>query len=234
MKRVLLISLLLYSLFPFLLFSQNRDRVSIHQETSVLAKGSKSIYKSDIYYNILNDNLLVHHLYPAEFIKISNRLGEAKLYFPSTNTVRIQQSAALSSTNDLLYYFVHNRISDLGLVKEGFKLVSSTTENTRNITVWQAPESLKLVYQVRLIFENLLPVYAEYTDIKGFILKKIYYGRYADFTTFNLPLRITEISYEGSRDSVIRLSQFSQIKTGDFKDETYFEFKIPENASISK
>jgi hypothetical protein len=49
-----------------------------------------------------------------------------------------------------------------------------------------------------------------------------------------LPLRITEISFESKTDSTIRLSVFSNVRTKDFPDNNYFNYKIPEDAKISK
>lgn len=222
------------SLSQISLLAQNKDRVSVSQETQILTRGSKSIFKCDIYYNKEKDVVVTHHFYPAEFIKMSNRLGEIKIYFPGTNTVTIQQSQTLSTTNDLLYYFVNNKLTDLGLSKEGFKLVNTTREEGMMITTWQAPVSLKVINQIKIVFKEMLPVYAEYVDLGGDIKKKIYYSRYSDFKTFSMPLRVTEISFENKIDSTIRLTVFSNVRTTGFPDDNYFSFKIPDDAKITK
>jgi hypothetical protein len=229
----------LFAVFVFLFFqaslqSQDRDRVSVTQETQVLSGGTKSIFKCDIYYNKEKDVVVTHHFYPAEFIKMSNRLGELKIYFPETNTVSVSQSQTLSTTNELLYYFINNKVADLGLTREGFKLISSIREGDLMITRWQAPASLKIVNQVKIVFKNMLPVYAEYAGLDGHIMKKIYYSRYNSYESFSLPLRITEISFESRSDSTIRLSVFSNVRTAGFPDNNYFNFQIPDNAKIAK
>jgi hypothetical protein len=216
------------------LLCQTGDRVSVTQEIQVLSKGSKSIFKCDIYYNKEKDAIVTHHYYPVEFIKMSNRLGESKIYFPSTNSITIQQSQSLSTTNELLYYFVNNRISDLGLLKEGFKLVRTSHEEDMMVTLWQAPPTLKMINQIKIVFKEMLPIYAEYISTTGEIMKKIYYSRYSDFKTFMLPMRITEISFENKNDSTIKRSVFSNVRTSDFPDNNYFDFKIPDDAKISK
>lgn len=218
----------------FRLLSQNKDCVSVSQETGVLSKGSKSIFKCDIYYNKEKDAVITHHYYPAEFVKMSNRFGEMKIYFPETNSVTIQQNQSLSTTNELLYYFINNKLTDLGLSKEGFKLINTTREEGMMVTTWQAPVSLKVINQIKIVFKEMLPIYAEYLGMDGVIKKKIYYSRYADFKTFRMPLRITEISFESKTDSTIRLSVFSNVRTTDFPDGNYFNFKIPDDAKISK
>jgi len=53
-------------------------------------------------------------------------------------------------------------------------------------------------------------------------------------TLVRMPLRITEISFDSKTDSTIRLSVFSNILTVDFPADTYFNFKIPEDAKITK
>ena len=212
------------------LFSQYKDCVSVSQETQVLTGGSKSVFRCDIFYNKEKDAIVTHHYYPVEFVKMSNRLGEMKIYFPETNKVTIEQNQSLSTTNELLYYFINNKLSDLGLSKEGFKLANTAREEGMVVTYWQAPASLKTINMIKIVFKDILPIYAEYRGSDGKILKKIYYSKYADFQSFRIPLRITEISFDDKKDSTIRLSVFSNVRTKEFPDNNYFNFKIPEDA----
>jgi hypothetical protein len=216
------------------LLAQTKDCVSVTQVTQTLQKGSKSIFKCDIYYNKEMDAVVTHHYYPAEFVKISNRSGELKIYFPATNTVTVQQNQSYSTTNELLYYFVNNKATDLGLAKEGFKLIKTGSEEGLMVTTWQAPVTLKVINKIKIVFKDMLPVYAEYQAPSGTIMKKIYYSNYTDFRTFRMPLRITEISFESKADSTIRLSVFSNVRTKDFPENNYFNFIIPDDAKISK
>jgi hypothetical protein len=214
--------------------AQTKDCVSVTQETQTLQKGLKSIFKCDIYYNKEKDAVVTHHNYPAEFVKMSNRSGEMKIYFPATNTVTVQQNESYSTTNELLYYFVNNKTTDLGLAKEGFKLINTGTEEGLMVTIWQAPGSLKAINKIKIVFKDMLPVYAEYIALNGTIMKKIFYSNYTDLQTFRMPLRITEISFETKTDSTIRLSVFSDVRTKDFPENNYFNFQIPDDAKISK
>ena len=213
---------------------QDRNRISLSQETQVLSKGKKSIFRADIYYDREKETMVVHHTYPSEFVKISNRLGETSIWFPATNTVSLRQSESLSTSNDLIYYFVNNLMNDLGLSKEGFSLVSSTVEEGKTITLWKSPPGLKAVSTIKMVFSSMQPLYSEYVDRKGFVVKKIFYSRYSDMGFFSLPLRITEISFDNKQDSTIRLSVFSNIKTQNNTEGGYFNFKIPENATIAR
>jgi hypothetical protein len=233
-KLQILIYILIFFLPQSGLLAQYSNCVSVSQEIQVLNKGSKSIFKCDIYYNKENDAVVTHHYYPAEFVKMSNRFGEMKIYFPETNSVTIQQDQTFATTNELLYYFVNNKLTDLGLAKEGFKLITTTRENEMIVTIWQAPVSLKIISQIKIVYKDMLPIYAEYLGMNGLISKKIYYSKYSDFKTFRIPLRITEISFESKIDSTIRLSVFSNVRTADFPDDNYFNFKIPDDAKITK
>jgi len=233
MYKSRLFAVIILTLVPdCFLFSQYKDCVSVSQETQVLTKGTKSIFRCDIFYNKEKDAIVTHHYYPVEFIKMANRLGETKIYFPGTNTITIEQNQSLSTTNELLYYFINNKVSDLGLSKEGFKLVNTTREEGLVVTYWQAPASLKVVNMIKIVFKEVLPIYAEYLGSDKKILKKIYYSRYTDYESFRIPLRITEISFDSKTDSTIRLSVFSDVRTKEFPDNNYFNFIIPENAKI--
>lgn len=216
------------------LHAQSGNRVSVSQEIQVLDNGSKSIFKCDIYYNKEKDAVVTHHTYPAEFIKMSNRFGEMKIYFPETNSVTVQQGQSFATTNELLYYFVNNKLTDMGLVSEGFKLISTTREEDMIVTIWQSPLSLKAITQIKVVYKNMLPIYAEYIAKNGLITRKIYYSQYSDFKAFRLPLRITEISFVSKTDSTIRLSVFSNVRTTDLQDDKYFNFKIPDDAKITE
>lgn len=233
-KYFLFVFIVVFFIPQFRLLSQFKDCVSISQETQVLIKGSKSIFKCDIYYSKEKDAVVTHYYYPSEFIKMSNRFGEMKIYFPETNSVSVQQNMMFSTTNELLYYFINNNVSDLGLSKEGFTLVNSSREEGMMVTTWLAPSTLPGIYQVKIVFKEMLPIFAEYSDKKGDILKKLYYSKYTDYKAFRLPLRITEISFHSKTDSTISLSVFSNVRTDEFPENNYFNFKIPDDAKITK
>lgn len=235
MPKLRVILLLASFLFPQAkLFSQGKGLVSVNQETQVLSKGAKSVFKCDIYYNSEKDAIVTHHFYPVEFVKMSNRYGEMKIYFPETNSVSIQQDENLASTNELLYYFINNKLSDLGLSQDGFKLADTRREDDKAVTIWQAPTTFPGLKEIKIVYKDMLPVYAEYLGPGGEIIKKVYYGKYSNFSAFTMPLRITEISFESKTDSTISLSVFSNVRLKDFPDKDYFNFKIPDDAKLIK
>jgi len=217
-----------------IIVSSQPNYISLKQETQSLTKGIKNTYRYQIYYDREKEIITKYHTYPNRFITISNQLGETKIYFPDQNKVSIQQNQAYSISNELIFYFINNQISDLGLVKEGFKLINSINNEELIETLWQAPQSLKIISQVKVVYKDMAPIYAEYQRTNGSISKKIYYSRYQDFNYFRLPMRITEISYESELDSTIRLSEFSDVKVTRTADDPLFNYKIPDNAQLSE
>jgi hypothetical protein len=161
---------------------------------------------------------------------VVNSLGEIKNYYPGTNEVDYKQVSELSSKRNLIYYFANNLTEELGLAADGFSLSSSAYENQYYVTYWKAPSILKGIESVKMVYDNGLPIYSEYLANKKKAIKKTYYTNYKDFRQFRLPLKIIEINYLPSGDSVINRTQFSNIKITSSADNQYFNFKIPENA----
>jgi hypothetical protein len=136
----------------------------------------------------------------------------------------------MSSKRNLIYYFANNLTDHLGLADEGFSLISNTFEDRYYVTLWKAPSILGGIETVKMVFDNGFPIYSEYKANKEKILKKIYYLSYNDFARFRLPSKIIEISYLPKGDSIISRTAFSDVKVSSTADNSYFNFKIPEDA----
>ena len=166
---------------------------------------------------------------------VSNALGEIKTYYPKSNEVAYRQVGELSSKRNLIYYFANNLTDNLGLIDEGFTLESNTFEDNYYVTTWKSPSVLTGIKSVKMVFENGAPVYSEYKAIDEKILKKTYYTNYTNFQRFRLPMKIIEISYKSAKDSIMSRTEFSNVKVLSSADNSYFDFKIPEDAkSIAK
>jgi hypothetical protein len=222
---------LLIFLIPCIsLNAQPGSYISLKQHTEVLENSKKISNDVDIFFDN-NKKIITKHYYSStEFVMVTNTLGEIKTYYPATNEVGYKQISELSSKRNLIYYFANNLTDHLGLADEGFNLSSNTYENQFYVTLWKAPSILKGIETVKMVFEKGLPVYSEYLTNKKKILKKIYYTNYKDFTQFRLPLKIIEISYMPSGDSIINRTLFSEVKVSSSADGKYFNFKIPDNA----
>lgn len=210
------------------------QRISVHKKSQILKDEKKQTVEADCYYSAEKGIFIAHYFDPKEFIKITNREGELKIYFPDDNKVSIKQDFYFSSENELLHYFVNNLIDDLGLKKEGFSMTGSRYDEGYMITTWSAPQSVKAISKVEIVFEDMIPIYAAYFGKNGTILRKIYYSNYYKGKRFFLPRRITEITYVSENDSTIRRTLYSNIKKNDAVDPYYLNYEIPEDARIAK
>lgn len=210
--------------------AQQGSYISLKQKSEILENKKKISNEVDLFFD--NNKKTITKLYHSstEFVMVINALGEIKTYYPAINEVSYKQITELSSKRNLIYYFANNMTDNLGLVDEGFSLTSNTYENQFYVTLWKSPTFLKGIETVKMVFDNGLPVYSEYQANKNKILKKIYYTNYKDFTQFRLPLKIIEISYMPSGDSIVNRTIFSDVKISTSADSKYFNFKIPDNA----
>lgn len=210
--------------------AQTGSYISLKQSTDVVENGKKITNEVDLFFD--NNKLILTKYYHAQkdFIMISNSLGEIKTYYPTTNEVSYNQVKELSSKRNLIYYFANNLTDNMGLSEEGFTLMKSTFENQYDVTIWNAPLTLKGIGTVKIVFGNRLPVYSEYQSNKNKVLKKIFYTNYKDFSSFRLPQKIIEISYLPTGDSIVTRTVFSNVKVSPTADNEYFNFKIPEYA----
>jgi outer membrane lipoprotein-sorting protein len=197
----------------------------IYKKGSLFTAESASLYKGQI------GEIITHYFTPKDFYKKINSKGEITIYTPEDNTVTFMQNSQYSSSTELLYFFVNNLTQDMGLKNEGFTQTGTRREDNYLITTWQSPPGMRLVSSVELVSENFLPIFAQYIDSKGKVLKKIYYYNYYNGPRFFLPQKITEITYVAEGDSTVRRTTFSDIKTGFNADENLFDFKIPEDAT---
>ena len=230
MKRYALLFFFFW-LFPFnLIMAQNGQYISFKQKTELLENQKKSSSILDVYYDH-NKNTITKYIHsPEEMILVTNQLGEIKIYYPTTNQVAYKQSDELSSSKNFIYYFSNNLTDDLGLENEGFNLMSRDYDSNYMVTIWKAPAELKLIDQVKMVYEGANPIYAEYTNLKGEILKKIYYSHYTDFYSFRMPLRITEVAFRSDGDSTLNRTIISDVKVSTLPENDYFNFKIPDDA----
>jgi hypothetical protein len=227
-KQILLLLPIL--LLCFSSYAQADRFISVKQKTEVVANKNKLTTEIDLFLD--NNKKIITKYYHSspEFIMVVNSLGEIKTYYPEKNQVDFKQISGLSSKRNLIYYFVNNLTDHLGLADEGFNLESTAFEDQYYVTNWKPPSVLSELDNVKMVFEDGFPVYSEYVINKKKILKKIYYTNYKDFKSFRLPMKIIEISYKPSGDSIISRTVFSDVNVSSVAGNSYFNFKIPENA----
>lgn len=228
--KIFVIALLVSLFLSISLVAQQGNYISLKQRTEILENKKKISNEVDLYFDKNKQMLSKYYHTTPEFIMVVNSFGEIKNYYPGINEVDYKQISELSSKRNLIYYFSNNLTEHLGLADDGFILSSSTYENQYYVTFWKAPSILKGIETVKMVYDNGLPIYSEYLANKKKILKKVYYTNYKDFSQFRLPLKIIEISYLPSGDSIVNRTQFSDVKVSVTADDKYFNFKIPEDA----
>ncbi len=213
-----------------LLQAQSGNYISVNQRTEILENRNKITNEIDLFLDNDKQTITKYYHSSPDYIMVVNALGEIKTYYPASNEVDYKQISEMASKRNLIYYFANNLTDQLGLVDEGFNLVSNTFEEQYYVTLWKAPSILKGIETVKMVFDNGLPVYSEYKANKEKILRKIYYINYKDFVQFRLPSKIIEISYLPKGDSIISRTVFSDVNISSTPDNSYFNFKIPEDA----
>lgn len=176
-------------------------------------------------------SMITHYTYPTDYIYITNKVGEAKVYYPDKNEVYMKTDRMFASESSILYIFLNNKIHDLGLTDVGFKIKDTRVEDGLTITTWSPPvELIEQIGKVELVHENFIPIYIAYYTKKQSLLKKTYYYDYSNYRQFSIPLKITEFNYMANGDSVITKINFSGLKFDSQATGPYFNYKIPDDA----
>ncbi len=213
----------------------NPAKVAMKMEAKTLSKGKSLVINAEVYYQYDKGMLLTRYLSPLDYIFITNQKGEAKLYYPKSNEVYLKQSAEYDSEKSLLYFFLSNKLGDLGLKDLGFVITDTRFEEHLVVTTWFPPNELINLYsKVELVHENYRPIYIAYFDGKGKVMRKIFYYEYTSFPQFSMPCKVVEYDYLPQGDSVISKLTYSDIKVGDKAKSSYFDFKIPVNAKVKQ
>jgi|GEM_PF-798788 len=216
--------------------SNAQNEVFLKMESSTLDEGKKVIIKSDIIFLLESQEMISHFTYPKEYYITSNGFGEAQMYEPATNSLLIQYGDHLKVSSSLIYSFLSNDVSDLGLSKMGFQLSNSFYENQFLVTKWIPPSNaLTYLSEVKLVFEESnLPVYCEYVNADKIVDTKIYFSDYQKITNSSFPKRVTTIKFTGEtlQDSTINRVLFSSFNSENDDFAKLKQFKIPEDAVL--
>ncbi|GAF05898.1 hypothetical protein [Saccharicrinis fermentans] len=223
---------IVFIIFCDLTIGQNyNNQISVDVKYQALKKGKLFTIENTTFYDGRKEDVICYYHTPTEFYKSINAKGEITIYMPRENTVSFTHNSHYSSKNELIYYFVSNKTEDLGLRNEGFTIKDSKYEGNNLIVTWESPVTITTVKEVDIVYENMVPIYSEYRDIKDKVIKKTYYYEYYLGSFFSLPQKITEISYTSENDSVIKRTSISNIKLGSAVDERKFKFDIPADAT---
>lgn len=217
------------------LYAQNNKRLCMHMKSQTLQKGRVLTTEADQYFLFPEGKIISFFHLPEEYVFISNTLGEAKIYRPSQNQVVLQSNELFTTKNNSLYFFLTNQVFDLGLKSLGLEVYDSQSDGDLLITRWQAPaHMINQVDKIEMVHENLLPIFSSYKNTEGETTLKVYFEDFSVIEGSQVPNRITEIIFLPDGDSIIKRTDFSQIRSGSGCDQEKFNFSIPEDAVISK
>ncbi|BAV04259.1 hypothetical protein FLA_0240 [Filimonas lacunae] len=210
------------------------DRIYAELETRQL-KGDKYVtFKGEICYDG-NGDMTMHYSHPRNYVLLSNKTGEVKMYDPGANTVALTQSTLFSSHTSQFYYFCAGKMADMGLSELGYVQEKVYAEKDLIISLWKpkAPDKKKQVQQVKLVHQNGNPIYMHYQNGAGAIIRKVYYYAFTTLEDMSFPSTTTEIAYEG-KDSAVTKTVYRNFKLNQQANSPYFTYKIPANAKIQR
>ena len=222
--------------FMFLLvisfrYPQHIERVYARLESRQVQKGKSITIKSEICYD-QNGDIISHFISPAEYLIISNKVGEIKLYDPTKNTIMIRQNSIFSSQTSQLYYFLNGKTDDMGLNELGFVPTKTYPESNVIVTEWKrkTADLKSSVQKVKLVSQQQHPIYMDYRNKDNRIIRKIYYSAYRKLNQFDFPAISTEIIYNDKSDSTVTRTVYSDFAINEQAVSPYFGFKIPASA----
>lgn len=223
--------LIFFSLSVFVYSQEKALKSSLLVET--LLQGKKMTFTSEVHYSPVNGRLIQHFLSPKEYYIISNSKGEAQIYTPDSNKVTLKSGEVMNSEKSIFGIFMGSSKRDLGLTDLGYGITNVRYENQYEVSEWRKVYDTETspVDKIELVHENFLPVYMAYFNKDGKALKKVYYYNFNTYSNFNIPSKITEITYINDADSVVSRTTISNLKFIDLND-TDLNFTIPENAKI--
>lgn len=223
--------LLILSGFTFI---QSNKYVSIKMKSNILMKGTVVNTDADLYYNYTTGKLVTYFNKPLKYTMISNSKGEAKIYFPEKNEVIVNRDDAFNSDYSLIYFFLANKTSDLGLKDMGFTLSNTSFKDGHMITNWVASTSgTSGVEKVELVHKNFQPIYIEYITKDDKTLQKVFYYDYKPVGSIKFPMKVVEFNYLSDGDSAITKTTYSDIVFGiNDLNKSKYDFEVPTNAKV--
>lgn len=210
------------------------QRVSASLVSRQIENGNSTSLKGAIYYTA-NGNMVSHFTFPKEYMVITNNKGETRIYDPAKNTVFQFQNFLFSSSSTPFFYFFSGKTGDMGLLHAGYRLIDTKFDHNLVITVWQNTSSNDKdgIATVKLVHDKNRPIYMDYKNSTGDIIRKVYYYNYISLNGVEFPETFTEIVYQG-KDSILSKTAYSEVKINNLANSKFFGFRIPQNAKLEK
>ncbi|HAA19346.1 MAG TPA: hypothetical protein DCR93_10150 [Cytophagales bacterium] len=211
---------------------KQRNSFQAHMRIRSAQSGMMNTVEADVFYN-LDGRMVSFYTLPQEYTIISNRQGAIQIYNPEAHTVMQQNSLAFSTENSQLYFFLQNRAYDLGLGAMGFTNRNTTYEEGLMVSEWLPPvEMAEQLSQVKMVHEGPNPIYVEYQQPDGSVLKKIYFYKYHAVGNQQFPQAMTQIDYFSDSDSLLTKTEFTDFKLDADVDRDRLNFTVPADAQL--
>lgn len=215
-------------------FGHNFQRMSANVLIRKVQDGYKTRIKGTLYYSVTG-KMVTYFTEPSEIVILNNSKGEVTIYDKNSNTVIQDQNVSYSSKTNELYYFLTNKQQSLGLDEAGFTLENTSFDDDLMVTTWKAPmEMSKYFSTIKLVHRQENPIFAEYKDGEGKVVKKVYFYDYQYINGYNFPLSVTQIDYKSANDSIMSKTTFSDFKFNDEVADDFMNYQVPASAKPMK
>jgi hypothetical protein len=219
--------------FNLFIYQTDSDYIKVNMNKRVNQNGVTTSINAEIFYG-LNGKMVTKYENPKEILVINDSDGQIIMYDKNENTVIQNINYAYSTENSNFFYFLNSDKRDMGLEKMGFLLNKTEFDENMLVTTWQAPLEMRQHFSgIKLVLENNKPIYMDYSDSKGKIIKKMFFSDFTDVKGKAFPKAITEINYS-KKDSIVSKTTFSSIVDNVPEAMNLLNFKIPENAKYIK
>lgn len=236
MLRITIISSLFISLslFSHGLYSQYFENVQIKASIKKANQGKMQALEMTTYFNIDGKMVSIYEK-PDNIVIINNEKGNVTIYDRYNNTLVKSDNPYYSTRSNELYYFLNNKKQDLGLSEMGFTVKNTLFENGFIVTNWAPPEQGEAFFsEIKLVHDNYNPIYIEYLDKEGMIVKKMFFSEYETFNYIDLPKTITSIDFKSVQDSIVTRTTYGQIIFDTSETTDKLNFDIPSDAKLLK
>lgn len=211
------------------------EKVSAEMNSRQVQNGKSVSVKGRLYYQ-RNGNMVTRITHPQEYVVVSNKVGEVKIYSPARNTVMQYQNFLFSTQSSQFYYFFSGKSSDMGLTDIGFVPEKTYNEGNLAVIIWKPKVADKkaTIQKVKLVYQLQQPVYMHYEDGKGNIIRKVFYYNYIRLENSSFPSVTTEIVYNGKNDSTVTKTSYTDVRLNHLALTDYMDFRIPSNAKSER
>lgn len=209
------------------LSSPAQQRLSVDVKTVQVAQGKKVTTEGSIY--LQPDGRMTNvQQRPKYTITLTNSLGEMRIYDPKSNTVVAINDQEMASSKNTIAMFASGAYADMALSQYGYTQSGIRNEEGLLIKTF-IPKGTSTVAKVEIVFQQHLPICMLYYNAKEECMRKVYFSHY-EYGRIPMPMRVTEVEYTPKRDSLVRLSTYSNLLFGEDATSEMFEWQIPADA----